>query len=130
MAIGQAAGVAAHLAIEAGTPVSKVDVARMQKMLLQQGQVLTYFKDLDPADPSFQAMQFFGTKGFFQDYNARSGDPLEYQQAAQWLKLSRPEMRLPQQSGSLLTRSAMPAQFPGNPSAPVRRGEFCRALYQ
>ena len=85
MAIGQAAGIAAHLAIAAGAPVSKVDVARLQRMLLEQGQVLTYFKDIDPADPSFQAMQFLGTKGLFRDYNARSGEPLEYSQAVEWL---------------------------------------------
>jgi len=143
MAIGQAAGVAAHLALAANVPPSKVDVAKMQRLLLEHGQVLTYFKDLDPADPSFQAMQFLGAKGFFRDYDARSNDPLEYSQAVEWLKRVTSELKLPPQSGPLLRRSALRALFPGsaplaavsrntNPGTdpPVLRGEFCRAVYE
>jgi hypothetical protein len=143
MAIGQAAGIAAHLAIAAEVPVSKVDVARMQRMLLEQGQVLTYFKDLDATDPSFQATQFLGTRGFFQDYNARSNDPLEYSQALDWLKIVLPELKLPPQADRLLRRSAMQALVPRSesvwvdprnanrgPNQPVLRGEFCRAIYE
>ena len=143
MAIGQAAGIAAHLAIEADVPVSKVDVARMQRLLLQHGQVLTYFKDLDPEDPSFPAMQFLGTRGLFQDYNARPGDPLEYAQAVDWLKAVLPEVKLPPQTDRLLRRSAMQALVAGpesdwadprntnrGPDQPVLRGEFCRSMYQ
>ena len=117
MAMGQAAGMAAHLAIEGDTPVSKVDVEKLQRMLLERGQVLTYFKDLDAADPAFRALQFFGTKGFFPDYYARSGEPLESAQAAKWLKIALPDGKLPPESSPLLR--------PG-----VRRGEFCRALYE
>ncbi len=130
MAIGHAAGIAAHLAIRAGVPLSKIDIAALQRELLKQGQVLTYFKDLTPADPSFQAMQFFGTKGFFEDYYARPKDPLHYEQAVDWLKRARPDLELPRQSGAVLTRGVLPDLFPGNPSAPVSRGEFCQALYR
>lgn len=143
MALGHAAGVAAHLVIATGVSVHNVDVVRMQTLLLQQGQVLTYFKDLDSADPSFQAMQFWGARGFFQDYDARSRDPLTYSQAVAWLKASLPELKLPPGSDRLLQRSAMQALIPGSesdwadprnsnrgPNDPVLRGEFCRALYQ
>ena len=143
MAIGQAAGIAAHLAIAADVPVSRVDVASMQRLLLQHDQVLTYFKDLDPADPSFQAMQFLGTKGLFQDYNVRSSDPLEYTQAVDWLKAVLPDVRLPRQTGRFLHRTAMQALAAGpesdwadprninrNPDQRVLRGEFCRSIYQ
>jgi hypothetical protein len=143
MAIGQAAGIAAHLAIAADVPLSKVDVARMQRLLLQHGQVLTYFRDLDPADPAFPAMQFLGTKGLFEDYNARSGDPVEYAQAVDWLKAMLPEVKLPAQRERLLRRSAMEALAAGpesdwvdprntdrGPDQPVLRGEFCRSIYQ
>ena len=143
MALGQAAGVAAHLAVATDAPVRNVNVAKMQRLLLQQGQVLTYFKDLDPADPSFQAMQFWGAKGFFQGYDARPSDPLEYSQAADWLKVALPELKLPPQSDRLLRRSSMLSLITGPESdwadprntnrgqnSPVLRGEFCRALYQ
>jgi hypothetical protein len=62
-------------------------------------------------------MQFFGTKGFFPDYYARSSEPLESAPAAQWLKIALPDGKLPPESGQLLRRG-------------VRRGEFCRALYE
>jgi hypothetical protein len=131
MAIGQAAGVAAHLALASNVPVRQVNIAQMQRLLLERGQVLTYFKDLDSADPSFQAMQFLGTKGFFQDYHARSTDPLEYSQADEWLKLVAPELKLPPQSDLLLRRSALRALLGDSKTdGPVQRGEFCRALYE
>ncbi len=119
MALGHAAGLAAHMSIESGTPVSKVDVGALQRTLLKQGQVLTYFKDLEPSDPSFQAMQYFGTKGFFADYNARPGEPLSQAQAKEWLEKVGPELR---RSGEqILQRKKVRA---------MTRGEFCRALYE
>jgi hypothetical protein len=143
MALGQAAGIGAHLALAANVPVSQVDVAKMQRMLLERGQVLTYFNDLDPADPSFHAMQFLGTKGFFRNYDARPNDPVEYSQAAEWLKMVSSELKLPPQSDRLLRRSALRALFRSsqalarvsmntNPGTdpPALRGEFCRALYE
>jgi hypothetical protein len=117
MAMGHAAGVAAHLAIESGLPVSGVNIARLQRTLLEQGQVLTYFKDLDPSDPAFRAIQFFGTKGFFPDYYARASEPLESTEAARWLKIALPEGKVPPETAHLLR--------PG-----VRRGEFCRVIYE
>jgi hypothetical protein len=44
MALGQAAGVAAHLAIRKGTRLRSVDASDMQRILLKQDQVITYFK--------------------------------------------------------------------------------------
>src|SRR5262249_26379793 len=112
-AIAGAAGIAAHLAIEGNVPVSKVDIAKLQRLLLERGQVLTYFKDLDPADPSFHATQYLGTKGFFNDYNARSTEPLEFSQAVEWLKIAAPGLQLSPQSGGLLPRRAMQTLFRG-----------------
>jgi hypothetical protein len=141
-AIAGAAGIAAHLAIDGNVPVSKVDIPKLQRMLLEKGQVLTYFKDLDPADPSFHATQYLGTKGFFKDYNARSTEPLEFSQAVEWLKIAAPGLQLPAQPGGLLPRRAMQTLFADPESAwadprnqnrggdqPVLRGEFCRAIY-
>jgi hypothetical protein len=42
MALGQAAGVAAHLSIEHGVPPRKVPIARLQETLRKQGQVLRH----------------------------------------------------------------------------------------
>ena len=66
--LGQAAGTAAHLALKEGVEPRHVNVETLQRKLLRQGQVLTYFKDIDRADPAYAALQYFGTKGFFKDY--------------------------------------------------------------
>jgi FAD dependent oxidoreductase len=140
-AIGQAAGLAAHLAIQGNVLPGKVDIDSLQRMLLERGQVLTYFKDMDLADPAFHAIQYWGTKGFFKDYYARTADPLEYAQAVEWLKLGLPELKLPPQQDGPVRRSTVQALLgpetawadPKNdnkgPDKPVRRGEFCRAMY-
>src|SRR5262249_16111013 len=112
-AIAGAAGIAAHLAIEGNVHVSKVVIPKLQTMLLEKGQGLRYFKDLDPTDPSFHASEYLGTKGFFVDYNARSTEPLEFSQAVEWLKIAAPGLQLPPQSGGLLPRRAMQTLFPG-----------------
>jgi hypothetical protein len=107
MALGQAAGVAAHLSIASDTAPRKVDVDRLQRILVGQGQVITYFKDIDRKDPAYAAMQYFGAKGLFTDYYARSREGLEPAVAGEWSrKLKRPA-----------------------PQEAVTRGEFCRLAY-
>jgi len=64
MALGQAAGASAHLAIRNGIQPRKVDVGQLQRLLLKQDQIITYFNDIDRNDPAHQALQYLGTKGF------------------------------------------------------------------
>ena len=142
MALGQAAGAAAHLAVGAQVEPRDVDVGRLQRLLLSDGQVITYFSDIDTADPAFEALQYYGTKGFFDDYTARSDEPLTRDQAARWVGLAGEES--PNWQGpELLTRAEL-AEWLGDtsiewavrdnrdrhPADPVRRGEFCLALYK
>jgi hypothetical protein len=142
MALGQAAGVAAHLSVVEAKEPRNVDVDRLQRLLLSQGQVITFFRDIDTADPAFEAVQYFGAKGFFGDYYARSRSPLTRQEAAAWA--GRAELAIPAswEGAGLLSRaefrawladSTLPWEDPHNearqPGDPVWRGEFCRALY-
>jgi hypothetical protein len=110
MALGQAAGAAAHLAISAGIEPRRIDVARLQRLLAAQGQVLTYFKDIDRQDPAYPALQYYGTKGFFRDYMARANEPIDAAIAREWARLA---------GASDL------APGPG-----LTRGQFCRLLYE
>jgi len=110
MALGQAAGAAAHLAITNKQQPRDVDVQQLQWLLLDGGQVLTYFEDLDRNDPNFRALQYFGTKGFFPDYDARADDPITQADAESWAK----------QAG----RTETPPIAAG-----TTRGEFCRLLF-
>ena len=146
MALGQAAGVAAHLSISGNRNLRDVDVGRMQRTLIAQGQVVTYFRDLDRKDPAFAALQYFGTKGFFRDYEARSREPLDRSTAIVWLKIILRDrfarIRFDQGSSapllygelrSLLQECGV-APVPAMPAKPdtevVRRGDLCRFFYE
>lgn len=110
MALGQAAGVAAHLAIENDAQPRDVDVSKLQRLLIDGGQVLTYYRDLDRKDPNFKALQFYGTKGLFPVYDARANEPITPEEAAEWLKQ--------------LDRTDAPKFAPG-----TTRGDYCRMLF-
>jgi hypothetical protein len=110
MALGQAAGTAAHLALEAGVEPSEVPVSLLQFNLLAAGQVITFYYDVPGPDPIWQILnkpgertkldpssvtpfetklcpgiQYFGTKGFFGTYFARPYDPVTRSESARWL---------------------------------------------
>jgi hypothetical protein len=110
MAMGQAAGVAAHLSITEGKQPREVNVTKMQRILIAQGQVLTCFKDIDRSDQAYAALQFFGTRGFFRNYYARWKEPLDATMAQEWLQLAG-------------------AEGYSGPTTNLTRGEFCRALF-
>lgn len=86
MSLGQAAGVAAHLAIANNTAPRSVPVEALQRMLVKQGQVLTFFQDLPKEHPDFASFQYLGTKGLFRDYEARPDDLLTGDEARHWLE--------------------------------------------
>ena len=144
MALGMAAGTAAHFAIRDNIAPRRVDVTSLQRELLRQGQVLTYFKDVSPDNPAYFALQYFGTKGFFPDYFARGGDVLDGATARRWLMAAfgtagaRLAERVPA-TGNLTNadlaalcreaRWASPSPLP-EPNGNVTRGEFCRVLFE
>lgn len=57
MALGQAAGTAAALAIMNKTSVQDVDIPTLQDELLKQGATLVYMKGHSPSDPDFIKLQ-------------------------------------------------------------------------
>ncbi|MBC7891396.1 MAG: FAD-dependent oxidoreductase [Sphingobacteriaceae bacterium] len=66
-ALGQAAGLAAHLALKNGGNVTKVSVLSLQKLLLKSKAKLLYVSDVESDSPYFEAAQYFGLKGFFHN---------------------------------------------------------------
>ncbi|MDR3706906.1 MAG: FAD-dependent oxidoreductase [Capsulimonadaceae bacterium] len=86
MALGHAAGVAAHVAIDQGTTVRRVDIARVQDLLLKQNQTLTYFRDVPRTHPHWTALQKAGCLGLFDTYDAHPDDAID-QDAATALAL-------------------------------------------
>lgn len=67
MALGQAAGVAARIAIEEKgerpVTVAAVPVPRVQRLLHAEGAATTYVADVPPGSPSFAAVQWIGARG-------------------------------------------------------------------
>ncbi|MCY3957369.1 MAG: FAD-dependent oxidoreductase [Chloroflexi bacterium] len=98
MALGEAAGTAATLALERGTRVRDVPRGALQRELLAGGHVITYFEDVAPSGFSgyeqqaaglWEAAQFWGARGFFSHYAARLNDPLTAGDAERWAWLAR-----------------------------------------
>ncbi|MEP7361642.1 MAG: FAD-dependent oxidoreductase [Acidobacteriota bacterium] len=112
MALGQAAGVAAHLAIESSVQPRAVNIDRLQREILKRNQVITYFKDIDHKDPAYAALQYFGAKGFFNDYQARSSELVDEETARKWWKIA--------------TGEAPPTNAAGGRT----RGQLCNFLYE
>ena len=98
MALGEAAGTAAAIALERGARVRDVPRGSLQRELLARGQVITYFEDVAPAGfDGFEeqaaglaaATQFWGARGFFSHYAARPDELLTQGEAQRWAWLAR-----------------------------------------
>ncbi len=63
MSLGQAAGLAAHLAIHHKSTVPDVDVLELQTKLHTSGSATIYVSDVPPGHPLFSAVQWWGTNG-------------------------------------------------------------------
>jgi hypothetical protein len=90
MALGEAAGTAAALAIEHGVPPRRVPLAALQRRLLSAGAVLIHFSDLKPGDPHFEAVEFLALRGFLgaDAWKARPGEPATEEDARNWFAWS------------------------------------------
>ncbi|MDX1978940.1 MAG: FAD-dependent oxidoreductase [Bryobacteraceae bacterium] len=64
-ALGQAAGVAAAMAVSKRTTVLRVPVAELQQRLWRAKAITVYFSDVLPGSPDFARVQRFGTLGYF-----------------------------------------------------------------
>ncbi|MBT1711376.1 FAD-dependent oxidoreductase [Fulvivirgaceae bacterium PWU5] len=88
MAIGQAAGVAAALAIDRQVKVRHVPIEELQKTLIMQHATLVYFQDVKPADADFAMVQTLGLQGYLPEWKARLSDVADGETVALWEKAS------------------------------------------
>lgn len=98
MALGEAAGTAAALALNRRVRVRDVPRGALQRALVDGGQVITYFEDVVPArfagydeqSPGLsEAAQLWGARGFFTHYAARPDEALTEGEAQRWAWLAR-----------------------------------------
>jgi len=87
MQVGEAAGVAAGLALKKKTTPALLDADQLVRELATRRFMLSFFNDMDVAGKEawIPAAQYFGTKGFFADYNARMNAPLTEAVRSVWL---------------------------------------------
>ncbi len=87
MALGQAAGIAASLAIDRKVPVQDVDISRLQDLLVDQKATLIYFRDLRPEDPNFRLAQYMGLRGYLPEWNANLHGAIDEGTLQEWSAL-------------------------------------------
>ncbi|MCB0588394.1 MAG: FAD-dependent oxidoreductase, partial [Phaeodactylibacter sp.] len=157
MGMGQAAGTLAQLAVSLQRKAEEVPVSLLQQALLENGQVLTLFDDLDPGDKACRAAQFWGTRGFFPAYTAALRKPLQKEVLEHWLEIFLAETgrssgsrvweeenlthagfgrlirNLEEETGISGSAKMEPLDWKygsGGPYSPVLRGEACMAFFQ
>lgn len=87
MALGQAAGVAASLALRDAVQVRHVDTLTLQQALIHQGAVLVYFEDAAPGTEYYEPLQFFTLRGFLKasEWQAKLGMVVDGATAEKWI---------------------------------------------
>lgn len=84
MALGQAAGAAAALALDEKVSVQHVNIDSLQSRLLSEKAMLYYFKDVKPDDPDFQKVEYLGLHGLIPEWEARLDDHITTEELAAW----------------------------------------------
>lgn len=88
--IGFAAGVAADVSIATERNVRELDIDVLQDCLLEDEQMIMYFKDSRPGDEANKAAQYFGSKGMLGDqYTVGLDAWLTVKEASAWIAQAR-----------------------------------------
>lgn len=93
MAIGQAAGVAASIAIQDDVKVQNVDREKLQNILIDQNVTLIYYKDLNVSSPDFKMVQYLGLRGFLPEWNADLDKKIDNETLRLWNSLLEYEIK-------------------------------------
>jgi hypothetical protein len=116
MILGEACGIAAHLAIQGRRHVRNVPVPVLQRLLVERRGVITFFEDLKFDDPHHAAMQWLGARGFNQGYRANVDAPLTAAEAAAMLER--------------VTKAMGKAPRVPSIRSSVRTGDFAQRIYR
>jgi hypothetical protein len=81
MEVGDAVGFATALSKKQHVAPAALNPDELVHTLCEAGFLVSFFNDREPLQP---ALQYFGTQGFFHDYNARLNEPLRAATAKLW----------------------------------------------
>ncbi len=130
MQLGESAGHAAALAMRGETTPGALDPDLLIRKLASSHTTISFFNDVDITSdaPEVAASQYFGTKGFFANYNARLGAPLTEAVKTAWN-----EGFEQLQKGALdtvrLTKAVHAAEAKKSPPVQDMRGAFLSGLF-
>ncbi len=85
MALGEASGIASHLAVDRAMSLRSVPVAELQKLLVERRGVITFYHDLKFDHPAFAALQWLGARGLNLGYCAHPDKNLTRREASECL---------------------------------------------
>jgi len=142
-AIGQAAGLAAHIMLAHNCSSTEVPIDELQHLIHSAGGKTVYVSDVENDHPHFKAIQYFGTKGLFhtmvslEEINLKSAANLwkmQYREAYPHHELE-PEKQMTRELAeswlSMLTLSGNNANVLDQLlNKNVNRGEFLNELYK
>jgi hypothetical protein len=88
MQLGESAGHAAALSLKHQTTPTQLNPDLLIRKLVTSQVMVAFFNDLDITsdDPRIPAAQYFATKGFSANYDARLDEPLKQRVSRVWLK--------------------------------------------
>ncbi len=129
--LGQAAGWAAHLALQTTRPVQEVDVPALQSLLHTDRSATLYVADVPPDAPDFSAVQWWGGRGGFHGL-APAGQPAPAALVGQYTAafpghLAQLDLPLTPELVAAWTK-LLPAGVSA-PAAAATRGEWLRLVF-
>ncbi len=86
METGEAAGVAAAMAVKQKIAPAKLNPDQLVRELCERRFMVSFFNDVNVrgSETWIPAVEYFATRGFFHDYNARMGENLKLATAKVW----------------------------------------------
>ena len=88
MALGQAAGIAASIALEEDVKVINVPLDELQDSLIDAGATLVYFRDIEPGDADYDLVQKLALLGFIPEWKADLDGHVDDETLSGWRRLS------------------------------------------
>jgi len=130
MMTGEAAGFAAALAKKHGTTPGQLDPDLLLLALCEKRHFASFFNDLEAAaeHPAMPAAQYFATKGFFPNYDAKLDEPLTEAVQAAW-QVGLQQMRYGTLEPMRLAERVHRAESQTSPATSQKRGDFLLAQF-
>jgi len=88
MALGQAAGAAASIAIDSRCSVKNINIEKLQDILISQKCTLIYYQDVKPEDQDFKLVQRLGIKGYLPEWDAKLDEVANHETIRCWERMS------------------------------------------